>query len=457
MGRSFFDLLRREDGVVAVIFAVMAIPFIAMAGWAVDYLRLEHVKEYLQTQVDSAALNATYKEDLEAPDGTWEAAQWEIVRVAIEAEIARTYQGDWASGVTLTHEWVTPGAVVSVTASANVPLAFMNILPAVPDTQLVQVSALARVNDVYPDYKIEIADLDYDAGDYNRVWAYCYWPNRPANDPDLPNRTQMVPIADNGGPDKNRRNKYENEGGNPFLSQEEEKVQDSILAQELAEVNHDYALGLNGRERGLWRQTAGGDSNWREYLYVAPVCTGDSFLSFRLENVRFSRTQHRFWEDEYNEDMNWDGHSRWDFAPSGYGHKARFNYYTDTFENDSRPDEQYADLTLPDVNNQYVEAGAPANVLETILCDTQEQCTTTNEGGIIPYRKSNRDPLRASQACEEGKYMYYGWEDRPPGLDGPDDDWNDIAWTDSDYDDIRVVIQCPVTRLIGDRNARLVG
>jgi hypothetical protein len=33
--------------------------------------------------------------------------------------------------------------------------------------------------------------------------------------------------------------------------------------------------------------------------------------------------------------------------------------------------------------------------------------------------------------------MYYGWEDRPPYY----------GWTDRDYDDIRVIVECPtITR-----------
>src|SRR5690554_1403836 len=100
MGRSLFDLFRREDGVVAVIFAVMAIPFIAMAGWAVDYVRIQHVKEYLQAQVDGAALSATMHLD----DG--EAVQWQRVEAAVRAEIAQNYEGGWAREVNVSREWL---------------------------------------------------------------------------------------------------------------------------------------------------------------------------------------------------------------------------------------------------------------------------------------------------------------------------------------------------------------
>src|SRR5690554_2201946 len=85
MGHGMKDFLRREDGVVALIFAVMAIPFIAMGGWAVDYLRMYHVKDYLQSQADAAALTALL-EGVEQED-------WED---AFRAEISRQYSGSWA-------------------------------------------------------------------------------------------------------------------------------------------------------------------------------------------------------------------------------------------------------------------------------------------------------------------------------------------------------------------------
>ncbi|WP_404403563.1 TadE/TadG family type IV pilus assembly protein [Pelagibacterium halotolerans] len=440
-----------ERGVVAIIFALMAVPFIALAGWAVDYVRIKHVQDFLQAQVDAAALNAlvgaTEDPDCLVPNDLWEAVFYE--------ELAMQYSSSWASDVVVEGNCLN-GNDFHVEAVADVPLAFIKLMPGIPDTQEVWVEATSRLNDVVKEYKIEVADLDYNAGDYNRVWAYCYWRDRPENDPDLPKRTQMVPIADNGGPNKNQRNVYERDPGVPRPYGDKQHIEDSILKAELAEINEEYEAGIDGRERGLWRQTAGGESNWREYVYVAPQCPDGSELSFRLENVRFSRGQAYYWEDEYNEDMGWDGHSRVDFAPGGHGHKGRFNYYTDTYYEDGVDGEQYDGLTLPDVNNPYVQPGAPAKVLETILCDTKEECETTADGGIIPHEQTDREPLRASESCQEGKYMYYGWEDRPPGLSGPDDTWEDVAWTDSDYDDIRVVIQCPVEKSIGDRNARLI-
>ncbi len=51
-----------------------------------------------------------------------------------------------------------------------------------------------------------------------------------------------------------------------------------------------------------------------------------------------------------------------------------------------------------------------------------------------PSKHVKGTPLRvAGVPCLPGKYMYFGWEDRPPGY----------GWTDGDYDDIRVIVECP--------------
>lgn len=441
MKRVLSSFLERNDGVVAVIFAVMAIPFIALAGWAVDYMRLQHVKDYLQARADEAALNIHEEEDRRTRD-----QQWGLVHAATMTEIGLQYQGSWARNVTVSHDWIgTPDEKkVRVDVSADVPLAFMHILPGIPSTQRIDVAAISQANVTTPIYKIEVADLDYDAGDYNRVWAYCYWPNRPDNNPDLPKRTQMVPIADNGGP-ANKRNQYIN------VRNERGAISDPLLEEEYYNALASNGYGLNGAEEGVWRVVSGAGTDSRVYHYIAPQCPeGEAYLSLRLENVRFARTQHQYWED---------GDPRYPEAPAnnrGDKHTGRFNYYTDTYEQDGVPGQQYDGLVLPDVGNPNVPPGQPANVLETVLCRTWDECDSDNPNNIIPSGH-NRTPERAAENCQPGEYMYYGFEDRPPGLSGEKRTWEDIAWTDADYDDIRVIIQCPEEAQEGERNARLVG
>lgn len=72
------------------------------------------------------------------------------------------------------------------------------------------------------------------------------------------------------------------------------------------------------------------------------------------------------------------------------------------------------------------------DILETVRCDSIAECTHGNPMSILPKGK-NRTPQVENRPCLPGKYMYFGWEDRPPGM----------GWTDKDYDDIVFVMECP--------------
>lgn len=82
-------------------------------------------------------------------------------------------------------------------------------------------------------------------------------------------------------------------------------------------------------------------------------------------------------------------------------------------------------------------------MMETVLCSSFETCVAKNKGGVIPFGK-NRVPVKTTESCAPGKFMYYAWEDRPP------------ASGDRDYDDIRVIVECPVTIITGEDSVRLV-
>ena len=86
---------------------------------------------------------------------------------------------------------------------------------------------------------------------------------------------------------------------------------------------------------------------------------------------------------------------------------------------------------------------ASTPMLETILCGTQAQCRPKSEGGILPNNhETERTPKTATAGCAEGKYLYYGWEDRPGG--------------DRDFDDIRFVVGCPKRVMVSDKQVRIV-
>lgn len=426
MGRSFFDLLRREDGVVAVIFAVMAIPFIAMAGWAVDYVRLQHVKDFLQAQVDSAALSAIVDATPVSVTGCLVVdPDWEP---HLRAEVMRQYH--WAQDPEIEGRCLS-GTDYEIVASVEVPLAFIKILPNIGDTQLVTVSARSQIVRPTPVQEPPVSTfLDSQAGDFNRLWLYCYWPDRPENG-SLPKRTQMVPIADNGG------SEFIADLGQEGRQAANEPPKDGQLRDEYWGV-YNPVHQLDGREKGLYRYSESGGK--RVYTYYMPQCSDGSVMSFRLENVRFARNQKQYWDQGAPKNNGGDKHS------------GRFDYYTDTTFT-SNGVENYDGLVHP-------SNGQPVDIVETVLCDAIEDCTKTSKGGIVP-EGTGRTPEEADGQCvsteETPRYMYYGWEDRPPGQTGAKGGWQDFAWTDEDFDDITVVIQCPIFDVSGERNVRLIG
>lgn len=85
------------------------------------------------------------------------------------------------------------------------------------------------------------------------------------------------------------------------------------------------------------------------------------------------------------------------------------------------------------------------DILETVRCDTIAECTHGDPTSILPHGK-NRTPQVENRPCLPGKFMYFGFEDRPPGM----------GWTDRDYDDIVVVMECPTGEDVHYGVSRLV-
>ena len=152
-------------------------------------------------------------------------------------------------------------------------------------------------------------------------------------------------------------------------------------------------------------------------------------LSFRLRNVRHVKANPVLWA---NPDATISG-----LRPG----RPEFNYYTDTVLSEGT---EIIDLQ-------------GFNILETVLCDSLSQCTPGTLGSQIPSgRNRSTTRQRESQPCQPGRFMYFGFEDRPPGQSGRNDNWLWPAWTDSDYDDIRIVMKCPNGGRLGDAVVRLV-
>lgn len=142
---------------------------------------------------------------------------------------------------------------------------------------------------------------------------------------------------------------------------------------------------------------------------VWPECAPDESLSFRLRNFRSAKYDIKQWK---NKDIMKEGKGMW-------------NHYTDT-----------------KLVNGREEFALTNNILETVRCDSLDVCKA---GGAVKAGK-NRTPNVEQAACLPGKYMYFGWEDRPP-----------TGSSDKDYDDIVIVMKCPKKGILGDGLTRLVG
>jgi hypothetical protein len=344
-GEKMRSFLANRKGNIAVVAAVAVLPIIGAAGAAIDYSRADNVRAFMQAQSDMAALGGAQLGPTGDPKAFLEHVKFYTEqRYGIDS---------WVSAMSVEGKWLND-LDYRVTARGRIPVSVLGAVPGLPDDVPVSVISTARLAEPRYVYKPPtMTELDYEAGDYNRVSVYCY-NEKNKTKPDK-GRTQMTEISDNGG---------------------------------------------------------------TKYKYTMPRCGADETMSYKLLNVRLVRDQPSKWDDPK---------------------QTRFEYYSDTVVKAGK-DKHSTSMT---------------KIMETVLCDNLKECKPKSQGGIIPEGK-NRKPVSAKATCSPGKYMYYGWEDREPGLSGPDDDWTDIAWTDKDYDDIRIVIGCPELEKAEDRMVSLI-
>ena len=352
-------LLACEKGNFMVVFALTVVPVMGAAGVATDYSRALNVRSYLQSQTDMAVLAAAQL----GPAGD-DGPILDYLRYATQ----QRYGGDWIDALKIKGEWVTP-VDYRVSVDGKVPTSILSGVPGFPDAVPIGVSATARAAEPRYVYKApEVSELDNEAGDYNRIYVYCFNPEK-KKDKKTRGRTQMTAIADNAS---------------------------------------------------------------TKYEYEMPRCDAGEMLSFKLLNGRHVRDTPHLWDSS----------------------KPRFEYFTDTVLDQNGADRHDISCSGHDECKKPPSQGW--SIMETVLCNTKQECTPKSQGGIIPEGK-NRTPVQATQTCSPGKYMYYGWEDRPPGLEKHGTaDWTQLGWTDRDYDDIRIVLACPSLEPVEERMVRLV-
>lgn|GEM_PF-4184864 len=84
-------------------------------------------------------------------------------------------------------------------------------------------------------------------------------------------------------------------------------------------------------------------------------------------------------------------------------------------------------------------------LLENALCCSVVTCKPQSQGGTITKSRSSA-PQREGSGSMPEKYMYFRWEDRP----------RDMGWTGHDYEDIRIIVECPAGRTPGQMVVRLI-
>ena len=386
-----------ERGNVALAFGLALVPMVGAAGLVFDLQTAGNSRQMLQTEADAAALEVT-KAVVEIQTSAANASKTQQERSALidqratqilaaRQAIAEARTSGNASNVSMSGRWDDAlKTEYSLTASANVKRYF-NIagMGGNATTVPVRIGATAKmeVKTSYTTSVPTLANPGFEAGDYNRIYAYCYDETK-KNDANR-GRSKMTPVSSNG-------------------------------------ATGNSEMNTNNVFRNV----------------QMPVCEGSEILSWRLYNVRNQRTNANAWpQDRWNNTTKlWEQTDR-----SGY---EIYNHYSDTKINASTGLEEYAFTGNAFSYNQ------PIKMMETKVCDTMDQCTPGRPGAITPSGR-DRNPDAQNMACAPGKFMYIGWEDRPFLMKNTAlNDYstnNSYQWTDSDYDDITLVISCPEKKI----------
>lgn len=340
-----------RSGNVATIFAMTSIPLVGLTGGAVDFHQASRDSSSLQAAFDAAALAAVRQ----SPLGSLAAQQ--TAQAYLNANLS-----DRLRGYTPNIAVSDGGKTVTITVNGTMRTTFLGAIGMNTLNVVAKSTATLTTIQTVVSKKPTTAQLDPEAGDYNRIYVYCY--NDAQRNQASQGRSQMTAIADNAG---------------------------------------------------------------TTYNFNMPACKTGETLSYRLYNVRNARTTPSLWDTAQPGTLKKQTEAQ---DTTAWTSNASYNYYSDTTQDSSGV------LTHHFTNN--------VPILETVICNSLATCKNKSQGGVIPTG-TNRTPQQATQACSPGKFLYLGWEDRPPGY----------GWTDSDYDDIRVIIECPSTTTTETTVARL--
>lgn len=293
-----------------------------------------------------------------------------------------------AGAVSISTRWLTETDYEMV-AQSVLPTLFLAAVPGLPGQLTVSARALAR------SYNIKVIaalpskkDVSYEAADYNQIWAYCY--------------------------DKNwqRTGTRPSDEGTSFASMQ-------------GNLAFTKELAKNENREGRSDFTLISDNGGSSITPGMPTCKEGETISYMLFNSRNNRTNPQNWQKNHNN----CGTSLIQTSKSCY------TWYTDT---------------VIDANGVEQHDGTSPHQLESVLCEDANCAVLTTPGTYIPANNSvDRIPQTVSAKCVPGKFMYFGWEDRPPqnqGGNGAGDPYpagHRDPGGDRDYDDIRLIVSCP--------------
>jgi Flp pilus assembly protein TadG len=387
-----------ERGNVALAFGLALVPIAGAAGIALDYQSASNTRFTLQTEADAAALEVM-RAAVEVQTNSANLLKTPFERsamieqkaaaiLAARQAMARSRTADSATDVVLSGRWEDIlKTEYTLTASGKVKKLFNITGMGSPATTMPVKTIASAKMDVKTSSSTSVpkmANPGYEAGDYNRIYAYCYDDAKKLEA--SKGRSKMTPISSNG-------------------------------------------------TSGSYVELTSGAAFQSVQM---PVCEGNEVLSWRLYNVRGQRTNSNAWpKDTYNNTTKlWSQTDK-----SGY---EIYNHYSDTKLNGNSGLEDYA------FRGDAFGFNSPIKMMETVVCDTMDQCTPGKPGSLITGGK-NRSPNPQNASCQPGKFMYMGWEDRPflmrnLGINDFSSN-NSFQWTDSDYDDITLVISCPEKKI----------
>jgi Flp pilus assembly protein TadG len=428
-----------ERGNIALLFGLTLVPVAGAAGVAVDYSSASNMRTALQADVDATALDivkAAVDIHVDPANKSLTPAQrqtlvdnriTQIVNGRRPISQARTgsntnfsFSGQWSDSLKTEYQ---------VTASVDVKR-HVRVLLSDPATAVAaSATAAMKYDAVLKSAKPEMIRPGFNAGDYNRLFAYCY--NK--DEPDASKRrTQMTAVTSNG------------ESGGKM------EVNDAEIFKnvEMPECDVDKGETLSWRLLNV-RDSRTNSANW-------PKDTKGTLTATYYANGAVK------WATTYADGVTTEVVTGGSATGAVKEVKTKQVWRSDdpTTVNGTSTNPQVRGLynhfsdTLTDVNSgletfqfrgDQMGYNAPINIMETVVCTTKDLCNPDKSGSIVP-KGSNRTPTPATTKCEPGKFMFIGFEDRPyvPGRPASEyTTWGSGYWTDRDYEDVTFVISCP--------------